>query len=183
MMDWIVTPTTFTEDGESKTFTNSILPFYVEDVDGDFFHVEIDNSVQGRLASEITLNGFLQTDSATLLTALRAITGWQVPVQEEMIDFVRRQTNAQRMNNYMANLVTLGQLTQNNFDLFLSDTAALVQQYLGGGGRLITWIETVSRNGFNATTTGFKTKTAYRGALINGLYPRAEDILVILNDL
>lgn len=101
----------------------------------------------------------------------------------ESIDFAKRQINVQMMNIYMANLVALSQLTQNNFDLFLSDTAALVQQYLGGGGRLITWIETVSRNGFNATTTGFKTKTAYRGALINGLYPRAEDILVILNDL
>jgi len=103
--------------------------------------------------------------------------------QESYVDFAQRQINIDRMNLYFNRIVEIGELTQNNFDLFLSDTAALVQQYLGGGGRLITWIETVSRNGFNATTTGFKTKTAYRGALINGLYPRAEDILVILNDL
>lgn len=105
------------------------------------------------------------------------------PVDVETIDFAKRQMNVQMMNGYMANLVTSNQLTQSNFDLFLSDTAALVQQYLGGGGRLITWIETVSRNGFNATTTGFKTKTTYRGALNNGVYPRAEAILAILNDL
>lgn len=105
------------------------------------------------------------------------------PESVEVIDFAKRQMNIQMMNGYMANLVTTSQLTQNNFDLFLSDTAALVQQYLGGGGRLITWIETVSRNGYNATTTGFKTKTAYRGTLNNGVYPRAEAILAILNDL
>lgn len=99
------------------------------------------------------------------------------------VDFAKRQMNIQMMNGYMVNLVATSQLTQNNFDLFLSDTAAFVQQYLGGGGRLITWIETVSRNGFNATATGFKTKTTYRGALVNGLYPRAEAILAILNDL
>lgn len=105
------------------------------------------------------------------------------PITSDVIDFAKRQMNVQMMNEYMANLVATSQLTQNNFDLFLSDTAALVQQYLGGGGRLITWIETVNRNGYNATTTGFKTKTSYRGTLVNGIYPRAEDILVILNDL
>jgi hypothetical protein len=105
------------------------------------------------------------------------------------INFEKRAENVQRMNEYMISFVTAGQLTQNNFDLFVSDTASFVQQYLSGGGRLITWIETVNRNGYNATTVGFKTKTAYRGETTNGIsgvsgnYPRANTILGFLNDL
>jgi hypothetical protein len=99
------------------------------------------------------------------------------------IDFDKRQSNINQMNSYMDSLRLEGALTQANFDLFLADTATNVQGYLSGGGRLITWIETVNRNGYNATTIGFKTKTAYRGTLVNGLYPRAEMILSILNNL
>jgi hypothetical protein len=99
------------------------------------------------------------------------------------VNFAKRQSNVNSMSNYMAGFVTQGTLTQNSFDLFLSDTASLVQGYLGGGSRLITWIETVNRNGYNATNVGFKTKTAYRGTLVNSVYPRAEFILSILNDL
>jgi hypothetical protein len=104
------------------------------------------------------------------------------------INFEKRQQNIQRMNEYMLSFVGNG-LTQPNFDLFLSDTSTFVQQYLGGGGRLITWIETVNRNGYNATTVGFKTRTAYRGATsngvegVNGNYVRANTILGFLNDL
>jgi hypothetical protein len=105
------------------------------------------------------------------------------------IDFDRRQSNIQAMNTYMANLVNLGQLSQNNFDVFLSDTVSLVQQYLGGNGRLITWIETTTRNGYDARTSGFKTRGSYRGNTTNGVtgalgsYPRADDIVNILNNL
>lgn len=109
--------------------------------------------------------------------------GFTLKVVAPTINFEKRQTNVSAMNSYMNNFVLAGQLTQANFDLFLSDTAALVQQYLGGGGRLITWIETVNRNGYNASTIGFKTKTAYRGSLVGGLYERAEVILSYLNDL
>ena len=98
------------------------------------------------------------------------------------IDEARRRSNINRMSAYMAGFIGNG-LTQANYDLFLSDTAALQQQYIAGGGRLITWTETVNRNGYNATTVGFKTRTAYRGDLVNGLYERAEAILSILNDL
>ena len=107
---------------------------------------------------------------------------------QPQINFERRNTNIQRMNEYMLSFVGNG-LTQANFDLFLSDTSTFVQQYLGGGGRLITWIETVNRNGYNATTLGFKTRTAYRGATsngvegVNGNYVRANTILGFLNDL
>ena len=100
-----------------------------------------------------------------------------------VIDFDKRQLNINQMNSYMDSLRLEGELTQANFDLFLADTSTNIQGYLSGGSRLITWIETVNRNGYNATTTGFKTKTAYRGALVNGVYPRAEMILSILNDL
>jgi hypothetical protein len=99
------------------------------------------------------------------------------------IDFERRQSNINQMNAYMDSLRVEGLITQANFDLFLADTATNVQQYLGGGGRLITWVETVNRNGYNAATIGFKTRTAYRGALVNSVYPRAEMILSILNNL
>ena len=107
----------------------------------------------------------------------------------QTINFEKRAENVQRMNEYMIGFVTANQLTQNNFDLFVSDTASFVQQYLSGGGRLITWIETVNRNGYNATTVGFKTRAAYRGETTNGIsgasgnYPRANTILGFLNDL
>jgi len=104
------------------------------------------------------------------------------------INFEKRQSNIQRMNEFMLSFVGNG-ITQANFELFLSDTAALAQAYLGGSGRLITWVETLSRNGYNATTVGFKTRGAYRGTTINGVegasgnYPRANTILGFLNDL
>jgi hypothetical protein len=105
------------------------------------------------------------------------------PTQSSGIDFDKRQSNINQMNSYMDSLRLEGALTQANFDLFLADIATNIQGYLNGGSRLITWIETVNRNGYNASTIGFKTKTAYRGTLVNGLYPRAEMILSILNNL
>jgi hypothetical protein len=109
--------------------------------------------------------------------------GFALRTVAESIDFAKRQDNINRMSNYMNGLLQQGQLTQPNLDLFFADIATNVQGYLNGGGRLITWIETVNRNGYNATTIGFKTKTAYRGFLVGTVYPRAEDILVMLNDL
>jgi hypothetical protein len=109
--------------------------------------------------------------------------GFTTVIIPETINFSQRQSNINQMNSYMDSLRLEGALTQANFDLFLADTATNVQGYLSGGGRLITWIESVNRNGYNATTIGFKTKTAYRGTLVNGLYPRAEMILSILNNL
>lgn len=114
--------------------------------------------------------------------------GFTPIIAPNIIDTQKRQSNLNEMNSYMSSFVGNG-ITQANFDLFLSDTAALQQQYLGGGGRLITWIETVNRNGYNASTTGFKTRTAYRGVSTNGVegvngnYIRANRILEILNNL
>ena len=102
------------------------------------------------------------------------------------IDEARRRSNINRMSAYMAGFIGNG-LTQANYDLFLSDTAALQQQYIAGGGRLITWIETVNRNGYNASLSGFKTRAAYNGVGVSvpsGQYnERADAILNILNDL
>ena len=109
----------------------------------------------------------------------------QIPAS---VDFELRQSNVNEMSQYMASLVPAS-LSQANFDLFLSDTSAFVPQYLGGGSRLITWIETVNRNGYNATSVGFKTNAGYRGTLLSGTagaggqYQRATDILAILNNL
>jgi len=109
--------------------------------------------------------------------------GFAIIAQIIEVDFLKRQENINLMSNYMLNFVTLGQLTQTNFDLFLADVSALIQGYLNGGGRLITWVETVLRNGYNATTVGFKTRSAYRGTISGSLYPRAEAILAILNSI
>jgi len=102
------------------------------------------------------------------------------------IDEGRRRNNINRMSSYMAGFIDNG-LTQANYDLFLSDTAALQQQYIAGGGRLITWIETVNRNGYNATTVGFKTRAQYNGVGVaqtsTANNVRANAILEILNDL
>lgn len=101
----------------------------------------------------------------------------------DSINFTKRQSNIQAMNNYMASFIGNG-ITELQYDQFTTDTSPHIASYLNGGGaRLFTWIETVNRNGYNATTVGFKTKTAYRGALVGDVYPRAEQILIYLNDL
>jgi hypothetical protein len=183
MIDLIVTPILFTQDGIERTPTDTFEKGYVEKVDDQFFHIELDGQFIGFVVGELSINGNVYLDSDAAIAELRLIRNWTIPVVQESIDFMKRQHNVNQMNSYMDSLRIAGSLTQNNFDLFLADTAINVQQYLGGGGRLITWIETVNRNGYNATTIGFKTKTAYRGSLVDGLYPRAEDILAILNDL
>jgi hypothetical protein len=183
MINLIVTIGSFTQDGVSRTPTNTFEKGYLEKVDDQFFHIELDGSFIGFVVSELSINGFIFPDSDAAITELRSIRGWTPPVVQESIDFVKRQSNVNQMNSYMDSLRVEGLITQANFDLFLADTATNVQSYLSGGSRLITWIETVNRNGYNATTVGFKTKTAYRGALVNGVYSRAEMILSILNNL
>ena len=182
MINLIVTPTVFTQDGVERIPTNIFEKGYLEKVDDQFFHIELDGSFIGFVISELTINGntFLNSDAA--ISELRSIRGWSIPVVQESIDFVKRQANVNQMNSYMDSLRIEGLITQANFDLFLADTATNVQSYLSGGSRLITWIETLSRNGYNATSIGFKTRV-YKGSLVNGLYPRAEMILSILNNL
>ena len=116
--------------------------------------------------------------------------GFILKSTEGEVDIIeKRRDNIRRMNAYMRNLLTTGAITQAAWELFVADTAVLAQNYIEESGRIITWVETTSRNGYNATTSGFKTKTSYRGNSTNGQinasgnYPRANDLLLILNDL
>lgn len=183
MITAIITNNSFNEDGIERVPTNNLLQGYLERIDSIYFHIELDGQIEGRDVNNLTINGQTYLTSDDAIAQIRLIRSWVEPVIPESIDFVKRQNNINQMNAYMDSLRVEGSITQANFDLFLADTATNVQQYLGGGGRLITWIETVNRNGYNASTVGFKTKTAYRGTLVNGVYPRAEMILSILNNL
>lgn len=116
--------------------------------------------------------------------------GFVLREAEGEVDVIeKRRDNIRRMNAYMRNLLTTAAITQAAWELFIADTAVLSQNYVEESGRLITWVETTSRNGYNATTSGFKTKSSYRGVSTNGQinaagnYPRANDLLAILNDL
>jgi hypothetical protein len=150
---------------------NSIVA-YGDFIEGaDVYDIAIDDYLPEKYNYTSAVNGVFNPNGFTLK-----------PVVEN-VDFVKRQDNINKMSNYMNNLLQQGQLTQTNLDLFFADVATNVQGYLNGGGRLITWIETVNRNGYNATTIGFKTKTAYRGTLVGSTYQRADDILAMLNDL
>lgn len=106
--------------------------------------------------------------------------------QPDVIDLPRDEKIA-LMNAYMQSLVDSGDLTQSGLDAFLEDTFVASQTFISGSNRLVTWVETTSRDGYNATLTGFKTHAEYRGASEGGLagigaiYPRAEHILSILN--
>lgn len=157
---------------------NNLIIAYGEFINGaDVYDISLDDYSPEKYNYTSAVNGVFNPNGFTLK-----------PITED-IDFVKRQDNINKMSNYMNALVQQGLLTQPNLDLFFADVAINVQGYLNGTGRLITWIETGNRNGYNATTIGFKTKTAYRGASTNGQvgvlgnYPRANDILVILNDL
>ena len=99
------------------------------------------------------------------------------------INFEKRQENIKLMNDYMYSFVISGDLTEANFNKFLSETATNSFGYLNGSSRLITWIATTNENGYNASTSGFKTDPDYRGEQIDGEYPRANYILEILNNL
>ena len=150
---------------------NSIVAYgdFIEGI--EVYDIVIDDYSPDKYNYTSAVNGVFNPNGFTLKSIV------------ENVDFVKRQDNINKMSNYMNNLLQQGQLTQSNLDLFFADVAINVQGYLNGAGRLITWIETVNRNGYNASTIGFKTKTAYRGTLVGSTYQRAEDILLILNDL
>jgi hypothetical protein len=93
------------------------------------------------------------------------------------INYVKRAENIQKMNKYMLN-----EVGQNVFDVFLSDIVVHSNTYKEGSNRIITWVETLNKPEYSGANSGFKTRS-YKGELINGIYPRAEAILAILNDL
>jgi hypothetical protein len=94
------------------------------------------------------------------------------------IDFETLQAKSEAMYEYM-----LGQLGQTAaFRTFCADVDALNTQYLTGSLALIAFIRTINDTVWgNYSTTGFTTKTTYRGTLVNGVYPRQTAILNILN--
>jgi hypothetical protein len=115
--------------------------------------------------------------------------GIQLKAVPIVIDNSKRSINVDKMNSYMQSLVIAGELSQAAFDQFLSETNNNATSYAKGSSRLISWIDTVDAFEYYPSTSGFKTKEAYRGASSNGLegkngnYERANRILAILNDL
>lgn len=88
-----------------------------------------------------------------------------------------RQQKVDAITSYMRN-----QLTESVFRQFLSDARSLLTDYIYYSDSLIYWVDTTDNVDWgNYSTTGFKTKTSYRGDLVDGVYPRAEYILSILN--
>jgi hypothetical protein len=83
----------------------------------------------------------------------------------------KRQNNIKAMKTYMK-----GQVSAYYYDMFLNDTASHQLAYIDEGTRLETWIETTTRNDYNATGSGFKTRSY-------GNSERSEHILSILSDL
>lgn len=74
------------------------------------------------------------------------------------------------------------ELTDSQFRSFLSDCRNYLIDYTYYSDSLYYWIDTSNSPDWgDYTSTGFKTKTTYRGDLVDGLYPRAEYILQILS--
>ena len=88
-----------------------------------------------------------------------------------------RQQKTESITSYMKS-----QLTDTEFRTFLSDCRTYLIDYTYYSDSLYYWVETSNSVDWgDYTSTGFKTKTTYRGDLVDGVYPRAEHILSILN--
>lgn len=94
------------------------------------------------------------------------------------IDLDTFQQRSAAMYEYM-----FGQLGNTTaYRTFCSDTDALNTMYENAGNlALVAFIRTVDDAVWGSyRTTGFTTKTTYRGTLVNGIYPRQIAILAIL---
>jgi hypothetical protein len=88
-----------------------------------------------------------------------------------------RQGKVDAITSYMRN-----ELTPSQFRSFMTDIRNHLLDYLYYSETLYYWVETTNSVEWgNYSTNGFKTKTIYRGTLVDGVYPRAEYILSILN--
>jgi hypothetical protein len=88
-----------------------------------------------------------------------------------------RQQKVDVITSYMKS-----ELTDSQFRQFISDSRNYLLDYTYYSESLYYWLETTnSAEWGDYTTNGFKTKTIYRGDLVDGVYPRAEYILSILN--
>lgn len=90
-----------------------------------------------------------------------------------------RQQKIDLVTSYMR-----AELTDSEFRQFISDARNYLIDYTYYSDTLYYWIETSNSTEWgDYTSTGFKTKTSYRGNLVDGLYPRAEYIIQILNPI
>ena len=90
-----------------------------------------------------------------------------------------RQQKVEVVTSYMKS-----QLTDSEFRIFLSDCRTYLTDYTFYSDALVYWVATTYSVEWGAfTSNGFQTKTDYRGDLVDGIYPRAEHILSILNPM
>jgi len=90
-----------------------------------------------------------------------------------------RQEKVDVITSYMRS-----ELTPSQFRTFMTDARNHLLDYIYYSNSLYYWVETTNNTDWgNYSTTGFKTKSTYRGTLIDGVYPRAEYILQILTPL
>jgi hypothetical protein len=88
-----------------------------------------------------------------------------------------RHIKVDQILTYMKN-----KLTDLEYINFISDVRNYLTDYVYLSDSLIYWVETTNnQNWGDYTQNGFKTKTQYRGELVDGEYERAEYILNILN--
>ena len=87
-----------------------------------------------------------------------------------------RQQKVDTITSYMKS-----QLTDSEFRTFLSDCRTYLIDYTYYSDSLYYWVETSNNADWgDYTSNGLKTKS-YKGDLVDGVYPRAEYILSILN--
>jgi hypothetical protein len=70
-------------------------------------------------------------------------------------------------------------MTEMQFQTYTADVATIVQGYLMGGNRLISWFQTVQANGANYTNTGWLTR-AYAGSTTAIRQEKLNEILPII---
>jgi len=73
MIDLIVTPTLFTQDGIERTPTDNF-----EKVDDQFFHIELDGQITGFLVNDLTINNITYQSSDEAISTIRLIRNWSV---------------------------------------------------------------------------------------------------------
>jgi len=131
----------------------------VQDINGDWF-------ISGQEVSGCVNSGF---QWVTTLPAMEYIP----PLSPE-----NRQQKVDLITSYMKS-----QLSDSEFRTFLQDARNYLIDYTYYSDAFYYWVETSNNTDWgDFTQNGFKTKS-YKGDLVDGLYPRAEYILNILNPM
>ena len=131
----------------------------VQDINGDWF------------ISEQEVSGCVNPDFMWVKT-LPSMEYTPQPVAEN------RQQKVDFVTSYMRT-----ELTDSEFRIFIQDARNYLIDYTYYSDTLYYWVETTnSLDWGDFTQNGFKTKS-YCGDLVDGVYPRAEHILSILNPL